>query len=264
MRGVVNALPAGVLLLLFVGLCVGAVLFGVWLVRRLVPVTREGFDAEVSSQMLGVVGSLFGLLLAFLVVVEFQSFASAQDNASREADGLAQVIRDSRAFAPADRARVSAAAGDYARLVVRDEWPRLRDGHDSARAWAGIDRLYAALQAARPSSPAASAFYTDAVGRLGDVLQARRSRLAAASGGLSPLLGALMIVGALVLLGYAILVGSKRAGFHAIGAASLAVVVAFSLVVLVTLDHPFSGSLAIDSKPFRTGVLAQYVAPAPR
>ena len=70
----------------------------VWAVRRWIPATREGFDAEVSSQMLGVVASLFGLLLAFVVVIEFQAFSAAGDNVESEADGLAAIVRDSCVF----------------------------------------------------------------------------------------------------------------------------------------------------------------------
>ena len=80
MRTVVDVVPTPLLVLGVVGLVLGIVLGSVWAVRRWIPATREGFDAEVSSQMLGVVASLFGLLLAFVVVIEFQAFSSAQDN----------------------------------------------------------------------------------------------------------------------------------------------------------------------------------------
>lgn len=66
---VVNAVPIGVLVVIVVALVVGLTLLGVWLVRRIVPATKDGFDAEVSSQLLGVVSTLFGLLLAFVVVL---------------------------------------------------------------------------------------------------------------------------------------------------------------------------------------------------
>ena len=80
-------------------------LLGVWAVRRFVPSTRDGFDAEVSSQMIGVVASLFGLLLAFVVVIEFQAFSSAGDNVQTEADDLGAIVRDSYAFGAGRRAR---------------------------------------------------------------------------------------------------------------------------------------------------------------
>ena len=95
--------------------------------------------------MLGVVASLLGLLLAFVIVIEYQNFGGAQDNVGQEADSLAAITRDSHALAPADGARVRAAIGTYVRAVVDDEWPRLRDGHDSAQAWSDVNRVYAAL-----------------------------------------------------------------------------------------------------------------------
>ena len=85
---------------------VGLVLLLVWLIRRLVPAVREGFDAEVSSQMLGVVAALFGLLLAFIVVIAYQNYGDTQSNVSDEADALAAIVRDSGAFPQPDRDRV--------------------------------------------------------------------------------------------------------------------------------------------------------------
>src|SRR6478735_9351188 len=125
MRTTVDTVPTPLLVL--VGLVVGIVLLGVWAVRRFVPSTRDGFDAEVSSQMMGVVASLFELLLAFVVVIEFQTFSSAGDNVQTEADDLGAIVRDSYAFGPAG-GPIRTAIGDYVTLVVDDEWPLMRKG----------------------------------------------------------------------------------------------------------------------------------------
>jgi hypothetical protein len=257
-RALVNSVPTGLLVLLGVGLVLAVVLGGVWLVRRYVPATREGFDAEVSSQMLGVAATLFGLLLAFVVVLAFQAYSDAEDNVRLEADSLAQVLRDSQGLPEADRAVITAAIGSYVTAVVEDEWPRLRDGHSSPRAGEAAGGIFAAMQGANPRTPAQRAFYDDSVRRLNDALAARRARLADASGGLSAMIVALLAVGTLVILGYVVLVGSRSAAFHAIGAGSIAIVLGFSLVVLLAYDYPYSGSLAIDPGPFREGVLAQF------
>ena len=118
MRSLVNAVPTPLLVLMVVGGVLGLVQLSVWALRRWVPATREGFDAEVSSQVLGVVASLFGLLLAFVVVIEFQAFSGASDNVAAEADGLAAIYRDSRVFDEAGSARVRAAIGEYVTAVV--------------------------------------------------------------------------------------------------------------------------------------------------
>jgi len=258
-RTVVDSVPTLVLVLVVVGVVVGLVLLSVWAVRRLLPETRDGFDAEVSSQMLGVVASLFGLLLAFVVVIEFQAFTSAGATVSAEANGLAAIVRDSHAFDEPGGTNVRAAIGGYVRAVTEQEWPRMRHGDESAAAWRGIDQMFATMQQYKPVTTAQVAFYDDAVRHLNAVLQARRDRLDTSSGDSLPLLiAALVLVGAGVILGYATLVGSRSAAFHAIGAGAIAVVVGFTLVVLITLQFPFSGGLAVDSHPFRQGVLAQF------
>src|SRR3954454_15115211 len=203
--------------------------------------------------MLGVVASLFGLVLAFVVVLAFQAYDDAGASVRQEADGISQIVRDSRAFTPTDQAIVSAASGGYVRAVVEDEWPQLRSGHSSPRASTAMDDLYLALQRVQPATAAASVFYQDAVGRLDDILSARRARLADADGGLSAPTVGLVIVGSVVILGYAILVGSRSAAFHMVGATMIALVLSFSVVILLAYDLPYSGSLAIDPAPFQSG-----------
>ena len=61
-----------------------------------------------------------------------------------------------------------------------------------------------------------------------------------------------------MILGYAVLVGSRSVVFHAIGAGAIAIIVGFSLVVLLDLSYPFAGTFAITPEPFHTGVLAQF------
>ena len=57
------------------------------------------------------------------------------------------------------------------------------------------------------------------------------------------------------------LVGSPDFWFHVLGPAAIAVIVAFSLVVLLDLTYPFSGDFTVDAEPFETGVLAQFFEP---
>ena len=72
--------------------------------------------------MLGVVGALFGLLLAFVIVIGYQNLLDADANVSQEADALAAIVRDSEAFPSPGGASVRHAVGAYVQVVVNDEW----------------------------------------------------------------------------------------------------------------------------------------------
>jgi hypothetical protein len=256
MRGILNAAPIAVILATAVVLTLVAVLLAVWLVRRTVPATREGFHAEISAPMLGVVAALFGLLLAFVIIIAYENFLDARSNQSEEADALASIVRDSDAFPGGTRVR--AAVGEYVREVVDDEWPLMHDGNPSVRAADAMTGLFAAFRTVEPRTESAKAFYADAVEQLNLALEARRDRLEAAEGGLPVEIAALIVFSCLVIVGYAVLVGSPHYGFHALGPAAIGVVVAFSLVVLVDLSYPFSGDLSITPEDFKTGSLAQF------
>ena len=118
----------------------------------------------------------------------------------------------------------------------------MRHGDESPAAWQALDGVFGAMQAYTPVSRSQISFYDDSVRHLNSVLEARRNRLTTSDGNdLPALIAALVLVGAFVILGYATLVGSRSGAFHAIGAGSIAVVIAFSLVVLVSLQFPFSG-----------------------
>ena len=111
LRGILNAVPLSVLLFAAVALTLAVVLLAVWVLRRTIPATREGFHAEISAPMLGVVAALFGLLFAFVIIIAYENFLDASADVSREADSLASIVRDSAAFSEPEGDRVRGAVG---------------------------------------------------------------------------------------------------------------------------------------------------------
>ena len=100
----VNAVPIGALVVIVVALVVGLTLLGVRLARRIVPATGTALTLRCLPRLLlGVVATLFGLLLAFVVVLTFQAYGDAGANARQEAAGIAQIVRDSRRSHPLTR-----------------------------------------------------------------------------------------------------------------------------------------------------------------
>jgi hypothetical protein len=257
-RDILNNVPTAWLLVAATAVAIGIVLLSVLVIRRLVPATREGYHAEISAPMLGVVAALFGLFLAFVIIIAYQNYLGAGTNISRESESLSALVRDSAAFPEPEGAGVRRAVGTYVRAVVNDSWPLMREGKTGTLAVEGLNSIYAALRTVNPKSPQEVAFYNDAVTQLGTALSARQDRLQSVAGGIPNIIMVLLLFNTLVILAYAIFVGSPKFWFHVLGPAAIAVVVAVSLVVLVDLSYPFSGSVTVSNDSFKAGELAQF------
>jgi hypothetical protein len=116
-------------------------------------------------------------------------------------DALASIVRDSAAFSEPEGDRVRGAVGKYVHSVVEDEWPLLREGHDSSETANALDGVFDAMQTVEPESAGATGFFDDSVRQLNDALDSRRDRLEAARDGL-PVEMALLILFSSLIVGY--------------------------------------------------------------
>src|ERR1044071_1075320 len=71
------------------------------LVRRRWPHLAEGEHNDVAGYLIAIVGVIYAVLLAFVVVVTWQQFSQASNIVGQEASALRGLYRESVAF-PAD------------------------------------------------------------------------------------------------------------------------------------------------------------------
>lgn len=259
MRWILDYVPTVWLMIVPVCVSFGLVVLAVWAARRLVPATRDGFHAEISAPMLGAVAALFGLLLAFVIIIGYENFLAAEANVKAEADDLAAIVRDSRSFPEPGGSEVRLAVILYAESVVKDEWPQLRLGNSSNITTSRFNDIFAAFRDIEPRSPQARLFYDSSVEKLNNSVAARRDRLEAGKGGVPIELLALILFSSLVLIFYAVMVGSPSFWFHVLGPATITVVIVASLIVLMDLSYPFSGGIKLSPEDFMLGGLSGLV-----
>ncbi|MCW2989613.1 MAG: hypothetical protein JWM73_207 [Solirubrobacterales bacterium] len=262
MRSLVNDVPIWALSLIFIVSVVALALGGFAAANRLgLRSPSTGADTMVSA-FSGRATTLFGILLVFVIVSEFNHFNDTQTTAQKEASALAQVVRDSGPF-PADvRERLRTAVGAYANEVVHDEWPRLgRTGQPSPRGLELIAAIETTVQGYDPTTPATRSFYDKLVGQLDDLVDARRDRIQAAGPAIPAVMLWLLFGGAIVFVVTMFAFSAAMDRLLVALIVTVAVLTAGGLLVTVLLDYPFSSSIAVSSQPFREGVLAQLVQP---
>src|SRR5512134_2303122 len=95
---------------------------GCLLVRYLVDADLLRPDMDVVGNYLQTLGSIYAVLLAFVVFVVWTQFNDARANVEREANELLDLFRTARGLPEPTRSQVQASALEYARVVVTAEW----------------------------------------------------------------------------------------------------------------------------------------------
>jgi hypothetical protein len=223
--------------------------------RRMRPETRERVSTS-TSVMIQVLAVFYSVLVAFVIVGERSAISDADDHISNEGAALAALYHDVGGFHQPVQNDIRGALLAYDRSVLtRDFRAADRNGTPSADTTTKLDNLYRTIEAAEPVV-GSSRFYTQTVSDLGDVTKARRGRIADASDTIPGPLFFLVVVVSVLVLGVATLLNTRERGTHIVLLAGLALVMSLNLALIVALEHPFGGAIAISGQPLRVAVLA--------
>lgn len=222
-RWLLNTFPTWVLAIAMIGGSVLLALAGLRAMRRV-----DSRDAgDFAGVMAGVIAAVYGVFLAFAVVALYEEFHEAELSVQAESAALTRVVLADDAARPAALAYRDAVAGD--------EWDEMAEGRSSVAAWERLRELHAA---------AGDGGAGEAVG---DLVDARRTRLHAAQSTLPSTTMMLLFGGGLLTLGFVVAFAGPAARVNAAMVVSFAVLLGFSLLVALLLDHPFSGDVAVSA-----------------
>ena len=241
-----------------IGACLAA-LAGLELVQRLVPAEKRQEHNEVAGFLYAVIGVVYAVLLALLVIAVWQQFQKARETVESEANAVADIAWLAHGLPEPERHQLQELAHSYAQEVLDEEWPLMEQGTEGERGtpegWSLVDDMRATLQELEPGTEAESQLYEaqlyaeglDQIDRLGD---ARRMRLVAAEEGLPGVLWAVLVFGGGVVIGFTYLFGLQNTWAHRLMVAALTAVIALALFTIWAMEYPFSSGARIDQGAF--------------
>ena len=220
------------------------------LVRRLAPDIVKGEHNDVAGFLIAVVGVVYAVTLAFIVIVTWENYGDARDTVHQEAGALRSLYRDSQALPEPTRTQLGGLVVRYGQEVSTGEWAALDDGAGSRQVFDLITQMFSTLSGVTATTPTQEAFLSEALARLNEVAQGRAERISAAEDGLLSILWAAIVIGGGVTVGFAMLFGVADRRLHYLMVGAFATVLALQVFVILVLSFPFSGDLAISPDPF--------------
>jgi len=239
-------LPLWVSGLLIVVLPTLLAMAGPILVRRRVRLERLETNNEVAGFKFATIGVLYAVLLAFTVVVVWEKFSDAEDEAAREAGAIATIYRLLNGLEGSAAAAFREHLTAYIHAAIDEDWPAMAQGRSSPVAHRALNRLYADVLAFHPTEQRGVALLAETLHQLDTLTEARRARLAKASGVVPGVVWLVLFGGAVVTISFTFFFGSENLHAQALMTGALALLICSGLLVIVVIDHPFSGRVKVQ------------------
>ncbi|MFA7254563.1 MAG: DUF4239 domain-containing protein [Candidatus Omnitrophota bacterium] len=256
-QGLILYVPTWILGALVVGGVALLSVAGLFVVRPFLPHhTKLRAHHDVAGPILGVMGVLYAVLLAFVMVNVWQNMDRTKANVETEANYLADIFRDSEAFTPEFRQPVAKLVNEYRQAVIDEEWKTMAKGKMSPKVESVMNRIWGLYTAYEPKSPKEQSFFDESVRKLNSFRELRRQRLMDSQAGLHPLLWFVLIAGMVTTISLTFLFGMEDLKAHIVMIALLAMSIALILFTIMLLDFPFTGDISISSEPFRQLILS--------
>ena len=223
---------------------------GVLIVRRWAPRTlRE--NNEFTGFTYAFVGLVYGVYLAFTVVIVWEHFESAESTATSEATRLSELWRDAGALPGGNVIQNN--LYDYTRSVIHDDWPSMAAQHGASdvtsRKYEILWHSYYAVRLA-PSDAAQAAFFRESLVQLNELGRERRMRVHAGAADIPPMMWGLLIVGGIGMIGFTYLIGAEHAWLQMIVTAFVAGMLAWAVLIVFALADPYSGDVSVRPDAF--------------
>ena len=239
---------------LVVGLSVALAVAGFAVVRRFVPFDlRESHNVN-TAVMFGALYVLYGLIVGFSAYFVAYQYDTAQKTAQTEAASVEEIHSLAEGFPEAKRREVQGLAESYARVVVEEGWPMMRDGRVSAKAGNISDELRRGVVAFEPRTEREDALYSQALTLVGELDQNRALRLLEVREGIPSILWVMLILGGATTVCFTYLLGVKAEWLHVVMIAVYTLVLALTLYTIGALDYPFDGIAQVDPDAFEAAL----------
>lgn len=238
-------LPLWLLLLAVIVVAISITVSFVAIGNRVLPIELPATHNPSIAPLITAVGIVYGALLGFTVVTNWEQFSSTRVMIASEASALTTMYRQSVAMPDAERTRVQALLRRYASAVAGPEWNQ--QGSNVARA--AITSMYRVV-GTETSGATSKPIQSEFVSQLSVLASDRNERITGTKPRMPGLMWVILISGAIVLIGLISFLRMSSAVGHVVVSSSIAVLIGLLLSVVFAFDYSFATDRQFIAGPF--------------
>jgi hypothetical protein len=216
------------------------------------PVRKE--NNEVAGFILAVLGVIYAVLLAFVVIVVWEEFDTARVTAEKEANEVTDIYRIALALPDPTGTSLRTLANQYAQSAIDDEWPAMARGETSPEILRLADRMWLTATQFQATNDHDRLLQEQILSHLGDFNDNRRLRELAVRNDLPTVMWILLIGGAIVTVIFTYFFSAPSILAQYVMTALYTASITFVLLLVSLLRHPFAGGVHVTPEAFETSL----------
>ncbi len=232
----------------------GLALLGLWIFNRLLPDEKREKDTETVGLTYAIVAVVYAVLIAFIVVDVYETFARADEVATSEANQISNLYFSSAGLPKDVALSVRDELNQYVGLVVKSEWPSQQKGDLDESVfepgWDSVAHLSTTVAVFEPRTLGQSANKAEMLTAINGLIKARRTRILAAGEHLPDIIWQILIIAGIVAVVYTYLFGAHNFRIHLTITGLIAATIAVAFVLIIALDYPFRGEVSVGDDAF--------------
>jgi len=231
--------------------------FGLYLVRILVPLERLKKNHEVAGFTFGVIGAFYGLLLAFVIVAAWQRFDRAETEVEGESVALTSLYRLSKGFTEPVGTQMQKAIRTYTHKLIDVDWP------DMAKyRYANIEHsmgplvLWQIATNYKPENdPRREMLVEKSFDQLTELSNAYSLRYLYGRENLPSVVWVVIYAGLFITIGFSYFFGLETFRSQALMCAIFSSLLGLTIVAILELAHPYQGAVTVSDRPLKYALM---------
>jgi hypothetical protein len=219
---------------------------GLALARKQLAVYTLAKHHDVSGSVLSVVGTLYAVVLGFLVVGSFNTFETARLTTQHEADSLRDIFHLSLELPPATRNELRGECVNYADAMINDEWKTMQEGFASGSGRQAMFKLWTTTCRFEPKTNREINLQAAILTQLGSMSDARHQRLIKAAPEYGPIIWGVLLFGAAITVLLTYVFDIEQFGLHVCLTCLVTLIIGLNLILVALFSYPYSGDVSVS------------------
>ncbi len=214
------------------------------LVRKVSHYQIRKSQNDIIATIFNKAGAIFGIMIAFVVVILWQEYNKSRDNALKEGTEALELYRDLSLYPNRKKAAEAIKLlAEFAKLVIAEEYPAMADMRVSQMTEQVLTNLRNEIYNIIPQKPREQILYNKILRDFETLSRLRQNRLLSMESSLPFIVWMVLIAGTIIMIMFSIFLGGEKLWLHILMTSMLAIIIANAFYLIIELDYPFMGDL---------------------